>query len=88
MEDIKQALKAQGMNDDEIKRYILNMKGEAIFSDEEHSVTGANTKTRITLRKDEGLNIDDIQFDLEKNLDNTTPLELDEIEMPFSLRTE
>jgi len=89
MEDIKTALKAQGMNDDEIKRYIANMKGEAHLSeDEDHTATAANTKTKLTLRKDDGLNVDDIHFDLEKNLDNTTPLELDENEMPFSLRTE
>jgi|DEB0MinimDraft_12_1074336.scaffolds.fasta_scaffold14151_4 hypothetical protein len=88
MEDIKAALQAQGMNADEIKRYIDNMKGEAINISDDEDLTAANTKTKITLRKSDAINHDDINFDLEKNLDNTTPLEFDENEMPFSLRTE
>jgi len=78
------------MNPNEIKRYIDNMKGEQAFnnSDEEDHTKISGTKTRITLRNGEQVNHDDINFDLEKNLDKTTPLEFDENDLPFSVKTD
>jgi len=51
------------MNEDEIKRYMANLKGDGVVNksdDEEHT----GTKTRMTRNGE--INHDDINFDLEK----------------------
>jgi len=73
------------MNDDEIKRYMANMKGDqANRSDEENLASG--TKTRITRGNE--LNHDDIDFDLNNPNADKTHLEYDENDLPLSLKSD
>lgn len=69
------------MNDDEIKRYIAQMKGEMGDNgsdDDEKNKTGL-TRTII--------NQDDIEFDIKNELNDKTHLEYDENDMPISNKT-
>ena len=73
------------MNDDEIKRYMANLKGDqGNKSDEENA---SNTKTRITRGGE--LNHDDIDFDLINPMAaDKTHLEYDEGDLPLSIKTD
>ena len=72
------------MNDDEIKRYMANLKGDqGNKSDEEAS----GTKTRITRGGE--INHDDIDFDLNNPINqDKTHLEYDENDLPLSIKSD
>lgn len=68
MEEIKLELKNQGMNDDEIQRYIANMKGddqkELEQENDNNDLTFTDIQTRTNM-KEEKMDLDPLQFDEE-----------------------
>lgn len=85
IEEIKRELKEQGMNEDEIKRYIAQMKGDALSANSDDAETKIDvTKTRLT--KDP-INHADIDFDLENPVIDKTHIEYDENDLPLSNKT-
>ena len=84
MEAIKTELEAQGMNENEIKRYLANLKGDdaADITDDEEA--NGNTKTRVTKQE---INADEIEFEMQQNNLDRTHIEYDENDMPLSNNT-
>ena len=71
------------MDQVEIKRYIDNLQGVKHMESEEEEFTNINTKTRGQTAFHE-----EIHLDLETNNVNKTPLEIDENDLPLSVKTE
>lgn len=86
MEEIKRALKAQGMNDQEIARYMAKFKDpdDRSKSDLESGVTKTQLRTRDVI------NHDDLSFDLGNNPSkrDQTIIEIDESALRQSTKSD